>query len=136
LTLVAGTEGCRNITNGEVVDRIVRQMADEFRARGERREREQQRVAVALRLGDEIGADDPGAGRLVLYDEALAEAQAELLREDAPDDVGAAAGGEGNDDAHRVRGIVFRESERSRQRKRSNRHGEPGAHRSSSVSAV
>jgi len=48
-----------------------------------------------LRLCYEIGADDPGARRAVLDDEALAQALHELLREDARHHVGAAAGGEG-----------------------------------------
>jgi hypothetical protein len=58
-------------------------------------------MAVGLRLGDVIGADDARAGSPVLHHEALAEALGQAHREDAADDVGAASRGERNHEPHR-----------------------------------
>ena len=92
----------------------------ELRAARERREREEQRVAVGRALGDVVGADDARARRPVLHHEALPQALAQVLRQDAADDVGAAAGREGDDHAHRARGIVLgRRASREKKRRRS-----------------
>ena len=55
-----------------------------------------------------VGADDAGARRAVLDHEALPEALAQVLRQDARDEVGAAAGREGHDDAHRAHRVFLR----------------------------
>ena len=77
----------------EVLDRIVGQVGaetrgDRVRARGG----DADGVAVGHRLGDGVGADTARAGAVLDHD-LLADARAELLRDDARDDVRAAAGG-------------------------------------------
>src|SRR6266404_7845790 len=55
-----------------------------------------------------LGADIIARARLVLDDELLAQPLRKPLRDDARRDVGAAAGGVGNDPAHRPGRIVER----------------------------
>jgi len=59
------------------------------------------RGAVGRGLGDRVGADIAARARAVLDHDLLAETGAELLRDDPRDDVGAAAGREGDDQADR-----------------------------------
>ena len=66
------------------------------------------RVAVRRRPRDELGADDAARAGPVLDDELLAERGAELGREDADENVGAAAGREWHDQADRPRRIILR----------------------------
>ena len=62
---------------------------------------EPERIAVRLGTRDLLGADAAAAADAVLDHELLAEPLAELLRDDAGDGVGAAAGGERHDEADR-----------------------------------
>jgi len=73
----------------------------------ERGEREKQRVAVGRALRHVIGADDAGARRAVLDHEALPEALAQMLRQDARDQVGSTAGRERHHDAHSPCGVFL-----------------------------
>ena len=59
-------------------------------------------VAVRIGLGDEIGGDVAACARLVLDDELLAVFFRELLRHEAAENVGGAAGGERHDEFHRM----------------------------------
>ena len=69
---------------------------------------QQQRVAVRRRAHDRLGADIAAGARPVLDDEWLAEPLRQPLADQARDDVGAAAGGKADDDAHRPRRIGLR----------------------------
>src|SRR5215469_4373803 len=68
----------------------------------------EERVAVWRRLHDCLGSDVGAGARPVFDDEWLAEALGELLADQARDNVGSAAGGIANDDAHRPRRIGLR----------------------------
>ena len=59
---------------------------------------EQERVAVRLGLGDEIGADGAGGTRLVLDDDRLPQALLQLLADQPSQNVGEAAGRKAHED--------------------------------------
>ena len=61
--------------------------------------RQQDGVAVGFRLGDDLGADDGAAARLVLDDYRLAKQSGELLGDDAGRGVGRSARRIGHDEA-------------------------------------
>jgi hypothetical protein len=82
--------GAKSLTGAEA-------RGDRVRARGG----DPDGVAVGRRLGDGIGADIAARSDAVLDHDLLADARAELLRDDARDDVRAAAGGERHDEADR-----------------------------------
>src|ERR1700716_3007938 len=67
---------------------------------------EQQCVAVGLRLGDGVIADDESAAGPVLDDDGLAEFLPQLLRENARTIVGGAAGGLRDDELYGALGIL------------------------------
>src|SRR5262249_24885871 len=68
----------------EVLGRIEGKLAVEGLVDGERSGRgEQERVAVRLRLGDEIAARVAAAARAVLDDDLLSEIVGELLRQNS-----------------------------------------------------
>ena len=99
----------------EVPNRIEGHFGEEARVDRERpRRTHQDRVAVGRGLGDEVGADVAARARPVVDHDLLREALGELLRDDASDDVGAAARREGDDEADRLGGISFRRDRRVR----------------------
>ena len=69
---------------------------------------DQQRVAVRSGLGDVLGGDDGAGARLVLDQHRLAQPLAQLLADQAREDVVAAAGPEADDDADRLGRIAPR----------------------------
>ena len=116
--LRAANEGCTMKTFGdsrelrdrrEIPDRIEADARVETRARDEIRRGEEQRVAVGRRVRDELGADVAGGAGPIVRDDLLAEALAELLRDDAADGVRRAARRLRNDEADRAaRGYAVR----------------------------
>ena len=84
-----------------VVERVVDRM---------RRNRLEQCVAVRRRFRGRFGADIAAGARPVLDDKGLPHPLRQPLRHQPGKDVGAAAGGEADDDAHRLRGIGLCES--------------------------
>ena len=85
-----------------------------------RRIDQQNGVAVGRGVHDRFGADVVSGSGLVLDDELLAEPLRQPLRDHARGDVGAAAGREWHDDAHRTRwiGLRHRDARQRRQRDR------------------
>ncbi len=79
-----------------------------------RRRRRQERIAVRLRLVDELGADIAGGARAVLDDDRVPPLAREPLGHDAWHDVGRAAGRERHDDLDRARRIILRAGRRRR----------------------
>jgi hypothetical protein len=66
-------------------------------------------VAVLRRIGDDLSANHATGAAAIVDDDLLAEPLAEMLRDDAGDDVVDAAGRERHDEPHRpVRGILRR----------------------------
>ena len=65
------------------------------------RDHDEQRVAVRLGLRGELGADDAVGAAAIVHDDGLPPRLAQLLRDGARDDVGAAAGRKRHDEAHR-----------------------------------
>src|SRR5262249_59066171 len=63
----------------------------------------EERIPTRSRTHDGLGGDVSPGPRPVLDDELLAEPLRQPLADQARDDVGAAAGGEADDDAHRPR---------------------------------
>ena len=89
--------------------RVVRRLFLEQRHLHHRRVgREEEGVAVRRGLHHLRGGDGAVGAELVLDDEGLAHRFGERLREDARHDVGRAAGGEVDDDAHRLRRVLLR----------------------------
>jgi hypothetical protein len=68
-----------------------------------------QLVAIRRRLGDHRRAERPACAAPVLDHERLAELRAELLRHDARDDVGGAAGRKRHHQPDRLGGIGLRQ---------------------------
>ncbi len=78
------------------------------------RQRDQeQRIAVRRRAHDRLGGDIAAGARPVFDDELLAEPLRQPLADQARDDVGRAAGGKADDDAHRPRRIGLRPCDRA-----------------------
>ncbi len=97
-----------------------------------------QRVAVRRRVRHVLERDDAERAGLVLHVERLAEALAQLIGENAPDDVGRAARRVGHDDLDRLRRIFVRPPGRRPRRPKdtpATRQEFPGASLSSSNSA-
>ena len=86
----------------EILDRIVRQVsAQTHRHRVRARGGDADRVAVGRRLGDRVGADIAAGADPVVDHDLLAQPGPQPLRQDARDDVGAAAGRERHDQPDR-----------------------------------
>ena len=71
---------------------------------------DQQRVAVRSGFGGEIGADHAAGAAAIIDEDLLAEFFAELVGDDAPDHVVAAARRERNDQANGPCRIILRDS--------------------------
>ena len=98
--------GCHQTHRVEVAHRIVRQIALQVGVDGVRGDGgEKQRVAVGGRARRELGADGAAGAGAVVDDDLLAVGGAELLRDEARQHVVAAAGGKGDDEAHRLRRV-------------------------------
>src|SRR6266850_5335905 len=91
----------------EVADRIEPELVD-ARVRRVARRQERQRVAVGWRFDAGLDADQAAGAAPVLDHDLLPERDAELLGDEAPADVTAAAGGEGHDELHRLDGVRLR----------------------------
>jgi hypothetical protein len=115
--VLAGNDGCTAMTLGHVVDgRDWRDVAEEieiqlFVERRINRVRctdQQEHISVGWRAHDRLGGDIAAGSRTVFDDEGLAEVLRQLLTDQARKDVKRAAGGEGDDHAHRLRRIGLR----------------------------
>ena len=109
---VAFTDGCATSTLGPTaiiaigamaLDGVVRQLVQR-RAGGIARRHHGDRVAVRVGARRNLGADRAAGARAVVDDELLAELLGQPRRQQARDDVGAAAGRERHDHAHRPLG--------------------------------
>ena len=121
------------MTNGErVIARDRRDVADEIeielvverRVDRVRRSDQKERIAVRGRAHDRLGADIAAGTRPVVDDELLAEPLRQPLTDQARDDVGRAAGGIANNDAHRPRRIGLRPCEARHGRQRGSARGQ------------
>ncbi len=92
----------------QIAQGVVRQIGVEAGVEGEPLVHHHQRVAVARRLGDLIGADRAASPALVFNDERLAQLVPQSLADQARDDVHAAARGERHDDVDRSCGPGLR----------------------------
>ena len=90
----------------EVGERIERQLAIKAGRGRHAVVMDEDRVAVGLRLGDGVIADDESAAGPVLDDDGLAEFLRQLLRENARAIVGGAAGGLRDDELYGALGIL------------------------------
>ena len=75
-----------------------------------RERHDQQRVAVLWRVGDDLAADHAAGAAAIVDDDLLAKPLAEMLGDDAGDDVVDAAGRERHDEPHRLVRVVSRRS--------------------------
>ena len=108
----------------DVVDEVEAKLLVERRVDEICRRDQEQRVAVGRRVHDHLGRDVGAGARAVLDDELLAEPFRQPLPRQPRDDVGRAAGGKANDDAHRPRRIGLRPSEARHGRKRGSARGQ------------
>ena len=69
---------------------------------------DQKRISVGRRFCRKVGADDTAGAAAVIDEDLLAQSLAELIGDDAPDHVVAAAGRERDDHADRAARIVVR----------------------------
>jgi hypothetical protein len=92
----------------DVAEEDERQLVVERRVDGARHADHQQRVAVGRRLHDGLGRDVGAGAGPVLDDDRLPQPRRQPLPDDAGRDVGRAARGEPDDEAHRPRRIGLR----------------------------
>ena len=78
---------------------------------------EQDGVAIGVRLGDKVIAQDTARAAAILNHDGLTEACGHALGQDAPHDVVAAAGGEGNDQPQGARREALCKGNRGRGQK-------------------
>ena len=76
----------------------------------------QQGVAVRLGLGHQVHGNRAAGTGAVLHNKGLAELRAQALGKGARHDVGGAACGQGDDEAHRLGGPVLRLGAQATQR--------------------
>ena len=91
----------------EGFQRIVGQRVEPGIDRGRQRH-DQERVAVLRRVGDDLGANHAAGAAAIVDDDLLAEPLAEMLRDDAGDDVVDAAGRKRHDQPHRPVRVILR----------------------------
>jgi hypothetical protein len=108
----------------DVADEVEAEVRVERRIDGVCRDRQHQRVAVGRRPDDELGADIAGGARPVLDDERLFEPFRQPLRHQPRDDVGRAAGDDGDDQTHRPRRIGLRPRDPRDDRQRGSARGQ------------
>ena len=90
----------------KILERVIAEHRTGVRRDDHRRfGRRQQRVTVGIRLCDQRRADTAGRAGAVLDHERLAERRLQMRLQQPRHDIGAAAGGERHDDAHRPVGI-------------------------------
>jgi hypothetical protein len=127
-TSMVGVE-CRQSHRREVLDRIVGEVAAKRRIDRDRAYcREEQRVAVGIGLRDVLGRDRAVRARPVLDDDGLAKQSPQTLGQEARDEIGSAAGGEGHHEPDRATRILLRlRALRSRSHERNGQCAEPAA---------
>ena len=108
----------------DVADEIEIELVVERRVDRVRERRQEERVAVGRRTHDRLGANIVAGARPVLDDEWLAEPLRQPLSHQAREDVGRAAGGKADDDAHRPRRIGLRPSDARHGRQRGSARGQ------------
>ena len=108
----------------DVADEIEIELVVERRIDRVRRADQEKRVAVGRRAHDRLGGDIAAGARPVLDDELLAEPLRQPLTDQARDDVGRAAGGKADNDAHRPRRIGLRPSDARHGRQRGSARGQ------------
>ena len=91
----------------EVLDRIVVQLGVQRRADRERRRDQHDRVAVRRRARRRLRADVAAGAAAVLGHHRLPERSREAVRDQAAEEIGAAARREGQDEPDRLRRIRF-----------------------------
>src|SRR5262249_30658231 len=102
----------------DVADKIEIELVVKRRIDGVLRCDKEEGVAIRGRADGRLGADIASPAWAVVDDERLAQALRQPLAHEACDDVGCAASGESDDDAHRPRRIGLRESKARNDRKR------------------
>ena len=105
--------GYQHGDRGEGFQRIVRQRVEPRIDRaGERYD--QQRMAILWRVGNDFAADHAAGAAAIVDDDLLAKPLAEMLGDDAGDDVVDAAGRERHHKAHRLIRVVLRQGRDSK----------------------
>src|SRR6185436_5579982 len=89
----------------QVAQRVVGQPGIQRRVHGEADVVDENGVAVRRRLRHGLRSYGAPGAAAVIDDDLLAQVFAQTLRQQAPDDVVAAAGGERDDQTYRLRGI-------------------------------
>ena len=107
-----------------VADEIEAEMRVKRGIGRDRRRHHEQRITVRRRLHDRFGAEIAAGARPVLDDELLTEPLRQPLPHQARKNIGRAAGGEADDDAHRVGRIGFRQGEARDGRQRDGARGQ------------
>ena len=103
----------RDVTNEIEAQLVVERVVDRVR-----RNHLEQRVAVRRGLHHGLGPDIAAGARPVLDDDRLTEPLRQPLRHQTGQDVGPAAGGEADDDAHRLRRVGLRDCSPRQRRER------------------
>src|SRR5262245_14013051 len=101
----------RDVADEVEIELVVERRIDQICPRDK-----EERVAVRRRAHDRFGADIAATAWPVLYDEWLAEPLRQLLTDEARQNVLRAAGGNGDDQAHRPRRIRLRPSDARKDR--------------------
>jgi hypothetical protein len=91
---------------GDVAPEIERELVVERRIDRVRRAGQEQGAAIRGRVHDRLGGEVPAGARTVIDDKLLTESFRQRSSEQARNDVGRAAGGEPDNNAHRLRWIA------------------------------
>ena len=99
---------CQHRHRREIPRWIEREFPVQARIDGVAGTDEDDGIAVGFGLGGDLRADDAARAATVVHHKSRAQVLREFLRDDAAEVVGAAAGRERHDHAHRTRGILLR----------------------------
>jgi hypothetical protein len=92
----------------EIPQGVERQLGIEIRHDGMRAGRDQQCITVGRRLGHQVCRNIAARAGAVIDDDLLIPQLTQFLADDAPEQIGAAAGRIANDNAHRLGRIILR----------------------------
>src|SRR6266496_3815535 len=118
---------------GEVLARVERQRLVERHVDRVGRRRDEERVAVGRRLGDEIGADVAARAGAVLDDDRLAERLAQSRRERPRGEIGDSTRRKSDDKPDRLARVL---AERRRRKEQRGDRGGDSAHRAFALQAA
>ena len=91
---------------GEIATHVIRQVTINRNAYGEGTRHCEKGAAIGFLLRDMLRADHAASADAVIDDHADLPCLGHVFGDEPHDDIGAAAGGERDDEAHRLRGVV------------------------------